>query len=125
MLRDCSGPGKYKEDMTNIKIAIFNKNYPADKLTADEQDHILEEMGRLFRGTPKELPHLRSFILEGGALQYVCADEESGQRLIRVIENHMLGSGTRLKLTYARNLPTLSRWLSGRGTNLPRVLKRC
>jgi hypothetical protein len=63
----------------NIKTAIFNENYPEDKLT-DDKDHILEELGRVFRRTPKgELPHLRSFRLEGGALMSVCADQKSGQ----------------------------------------------
>jgi hypothetical protein len=42
--RDSRGPGSYTEAMTNIKIAVFKENYPEDKLTDDEQDHILEEL---------------------------------------------------------------------------------
>jgi hypothetical protein len=104
--RDSSGPGTCREALTNIKIAILKENYPEDKLTEDDQEHILEELGRVFRGTPKgELPHLKSFRLEGGALMYVCADQQSGQWLIRAIDNHMLGSGARLKATDARNFP--------------------
>jgi hypothetical protein len=33
--RDSSGPGTYKEALTNIKIAIFRLTYPEDKLTDD------------------------------------------------------------------------------------------
>jgi hypothetical protein len=29
---DLSGPGTYKEVLTNIKIAIFKESYPEDKL---------------------------------------------------------------------------------------------
>jgi hypothetical protein len=104
--RDSSGPGTYKEVLTNIKIAIFKENYPEDKVTEDDQEHILEELGRVFCETPKgELPHLRSFRLEGGALMYVCADQQSGQWLIRATDNHRLGSGARLKAMDARKLP--------------------
>jgi hypothetical protein len=42
--------------------------------------------------------------LEGGALIYICANQQSGEWLIRVIDNHRLGSGARLKATDARNL---------------------
>jgi hypothetical protein len=92
--------------LTDTKIAIFKENYPEDKLTEEEQDHILGELGGVFCGTPKgELPHLKSFKLEASALMYVCADQQSGQWLIRAIDNHRLGSGARLKVTYARNLP--------------------
>jgi hypothetical protein len=62
MPRDSSGPGTYEEALTNIKIATFKKNYPEDKLIEDDQDQILDELGRVFCGTPKgELSHLRSF----------------------------------------------------------------
>jgi hypothetical protein len=104
--RDSRGPGTYREALTNIKIAIFKENYPDDKLTKDDRERILEELGRAFRGTPKrELPHLRSFRLEGGALMYVCTNQQSDQWLIRATDNHRLGSGARLKATDARNLP--------------------
>jgi hypothetical protein len=102
--RDSSGPGTYKEVLTNIKIAIIKENHPEDKLTKDEQDQTLDELGRVFCGTPKgELPHLRYFRLEGGALIYVCADQESGQWLTKATDNHRLISGPRLKATDARN----------------------
>jgi hypothetical protein len=51
--RDSWGPGTYKEALTNVKIAILKENYPEEKLTEDEQDLILEELGRVVRGTPK------------------------------------------------------------------------
>jgi hypothetical protein len=35
----------------------------------------------------------------------ICADQQSGQWLIKAIDNHRLGSGARLKATDARNLP--------------------
>ncbi|PNF41280.1 hypothetical protein B7P43_G01460, partial [Cryptotermes secundus] len=67
---------------------------------------ILEALGEVLRRTPKvELPHLKSYRLLGGALIYICADQQSGQWLIRAIDNHRLQSGTRLKATDARNLP--------------------
>jgi hypothetical protein len=73
----------------------------------------------VFRGTTKSvLPHLQSFKLEGSALMYVSADQQSGQWVIRAIDNHRLGSGARLKAMDARNLLKLS----GRRTKLPRVL---
>jgi hypothetical protein len=40
--RDSTGPGNFKEALTNIKIAIFNETYPEDKLTKHDQDNILE-----------------------------------------------------------------------------------
>jgi hypothetical protein len=36
---------------------------------------------------------------------YIYADQQSGQWLIKAIDNHRLGSGARLKATDARNLP--------------------
>jgi hypothetical protein len=75
-------------------------------VTINNQDCILAELGKVLRRTPLgELPHLKSYRLEGGALIYTCADQESGQWLIRAIDNHRLGSGARLKATDARNLP--------------------
>jgi hypothetical protein len=100
------GPGTYKEVLTNIKIAIVKENHPVDKLTKDNQDQTLDELGRVFHGTPKrELPHLRSFRLEGGALIFVCADQVSGQWLIKAIDKQRLVSEARLNATDARNLP--------------------
>jgi hypothetical protein len=40
--RGLSGPGTYKEALTNIKIAIFKESYPEDKLNEDDQKYILE-----------------------------------------------------------------------------------
>jgi hypothetical protein len=75
-----SGPRTHKEALANMKIAIFKENYPEDKLTEEDQGHILEELERVFCRTLKgELPHLRSFRLEGGALMYVYADQQSVQ----------------------------------------------
>jgi hypothetical protein len=82
------GPGTYKEALTNIKIAIFRKTYPEDKLTEDEQNCVLEVMGEVLRGTPiGELPHLKSYRLQGGALIYLCADQHFGQWLVKAIDN--------------------------------------
>lgn len=103
--RDFSGPGTY-EALTYVKIAIFRETYPEGKITEDDQNCILEELGRVFRATPVgELPHLKSYRLEGGALIYMCANQQSGQWLVKAIDNHMLESGARLKATDARNLP--------------------
>jgi hypothetical protein len=92
--REPSGPGYYKEVLTNIKIAIFKETYPEDKLTKQDQESILEELERLLRGTPTgELPHLNP------------TDQQSGQWLMRSIDTYRLGSGARLKAMDARNLP--------------------
>jgi hypothetical protein len=104
--RDSSRPGTYKEAMTNIKIAIFRKAYPEDKLTEEDQNCILEVLGRVLHRTPiGELPQLKSYRLERGALIYIYADQQSGQWLVKDIDNHRLGTGSRLKATDARNLP--------------------
>jgi hypothetical protein len=104
--RDFSGPGTYKEALTNIKIAIFKEFYHEDKHNEDDQKYVLEELGKVLGRTPlEELPHLKSYRLEGDALIYICADQESGQWLIKAIDNHRLGTGARLKVTDARNLP--------------------
>jgi hypothetical protein len=61
----------------------------------------------VLRRTPiGELPHLKSYILEGGILLYICADQLSGQWLFKAIVNNRLDSGARLKATDARNLHT-------------------
>jgi hypothetical protein len=36
---------------------------------------------------------------------YICAHQQSGQWLVRAIDNHRLESGARLKVTDARKLP--------------------
>jgi hypothetical protein len=59
----------------------------------------------VLRRTPTgELPHLKSYRLEGGALIYICADQQSGQWPVKAIDNPRLGTGVRLKATDARNL---------------------
>jgi hypothetical protein len=66
----------------------------------------LAELGKVLRRNPLgELPHIKSYRLERGALIYTCADQQSGQWLIRAIDKHRLGSGARLKETDAWNLP--------------------
>jgi hypothetical protein len=73
MPRDSKGPGIYKEALTNIKVAIFRETYPEDKLIEDDQNSILEVVGEALRRTQiGELPHLKSYRLEGGALIYIC-----------------------------------------------------
>jgi hypothetical protein len=92
--------------LTNIKIAIFKETYPEDKLNEDDQTYILEELGKVLRRTPtEEPPHLKSYRLEGGTLIYRCADQQSGHWLVKAIDNHRLGTGARLKVTDATNLP--------------------
>jgi hypothetical protein len=86
-----TGPGTYKEALTNIKIAIFKETYPADKLNEDDQTSILEALGEVLRRTPiAELQYLKSYRQEGGALIYLCADQQSGQWLIKAIDYHRL-----------------------------------
>jgi hypothetical protein len=104
--RDSRESGTFMKVLTNIKIAIFKENYPEDKLTKDEQDHILAELGRVFHGTTKgELPHLTSFRLEEGTFTKVHAHKQSAQWLIKATDNHRLASGARLKTMDARKFP--------------------
>jgi hypothetical protein len=115
--RDSSGPGYYKEALTNIKIAIFKETYSEDKLREDVQESNLEELGRVLRGTPTELPHLKSYRLEGGAHThthiyiyiYICGDQQSGQWLIRATDNYRLGSGARLNAMVPGTSPSQSK----------------
>ena len=50
--RDSREPWAYKEVLTNIKIATFKQAYPDDKLTEDNRNSILKELGRELCGTP-------------------------------------------------------------------------
>jgi hypothetical protein len=52
-----------------------------------------------------EIPHLKTYRLEGGALIYTCGDQQSGKWHIETIDNSRLESGARLKETDASNLP--------------------
>jgi hypothetical protein len=53
--------------LTNIRITIFRQTYPENNITEDDQNYILEELGRVLRGDPvRELPHLKSYTLERG-----------------------------------------------------------
>jgi hypothetical protein len=69
------GPGTYKEALTNF-IAIFRESYPEDRIMEDDRGSILEILGEALRSTPLvELPRLKSYRLEGGALIYMCVDQ--------------------------------------------------
>jgi hypothetical protein len=71
----------------------------------EDQNYILEELARMFHGTPVgELPHINSYRPEGGTLIYVCADLQSGQWLVKTIDSHKIGS-----ITNAENLPKPAR----------------
>jgi hypothetical protein len=86
-------------------MAIFREIYPEDKLTEDDKNCILEILGEVLCGTPiGELPHMKSYRLEGGALICICANQQSGQWLVKAIGNYRLESGARLKATDARNI---------------------
>jgi hypothetical protein len=96
--RDDKVPGTYKEALTSFRIPIFRETYPEDKIMEEDQDSILDILGETLHRTPlEELPRLKSYRLEGGALIYTCVDQQSGQWLIETIDNHRLGSGGRLK----------------------------
>jgi hypothetical protein len=87
-------------------MAIFKELYPEDRLNEDDQWSILDVLGEVLHKTPvEELPQLKSYRLEGGALIYISADQQSGQWLSKAINNHRLKTGTMLKVTEARNLP--------------------
>jgi hypothetical protein len=74
---DSRRPGTYKEALTNIKIVIFRETFPEDKLNEGDQNSILEVLGEVLSRTPiGELPHLKSFRLEGGHL-FICTPTNS------------------------------------------------
>jgi hypothetical protein len=84
--------------LTNIRVAILNENYPEDKLSEEDQELILDRITGAFRTTPKgNLPQLRSYRLEGGALMYICAYQQSGQWLKNAMHGHKLRQGTTLR----------------------------
>jgi hypothetical protein len=92
--------------LTNFKVAIFRETYPEDRVREEARDSILESLGEALRRTPLgELLRLKSYRLEGGALIYLCVDPQSGQWLIRAVDNNELGSRGKLKATEAKNLP--------------------
>jgi hypothetical protein len=87
-------------------MAIFKELSPEDKINEDDQQCILDVLGKMLCRSPvEELPHHKSYTLEGSAFIYICADQQSGQWLSKAINNHRLETGTRLKVTEARNLP--------------------
>jgi hypothetical protein len=58
-------PGTYQETLTNIQRAIFKETYPEDELNEEDQNYILEKLGRvLCRIATGELPHLKFYRLE-------------------------------------------------------------
>jgi hypothetical protein len=60
----------------------------------------------VLRRTPTgELPYLKDRI-KGGALIYICTDQQSVQWLVKAIDKQRLGTGARLKATDTRNLRT-------------------
>jgi hypothetical protein len=70
-----SEPGNYKEVLTNTDSYLQGDIL---KLTEHNQESILKKLGRVLRGTPIELPHLKSYRLEGGALiVYKCESTSS------------------------------------------------
>jgi hypothetical protein len=69
----------------------------------EDQNCILEELDKVFRGIPLELPYLKSYRWERGALIYVCANKQSGQWLIKATDNQRMVSGVKLRATNAKN----------------------
>jgi hypothetical protein len=89
--RDDQVPGSYKEALDNFKISIFRETYPEDRITEEDRDSILEILGEELSRTPlAELPRLKSYRLDGGAIIYTCVDQQSGHWLIKTIDNHGL-----------------------------------
>jgi hypothetical protein len=84
--RDSSEQGTYKEALTNIRIAIFRETYPEDKLNEEDQNYILEELGRVLRRTSTgELPHLKSYRLEGGHLSVYVPTNSLDNGLLKLL----------------------------------------
>jgi hypothetical protein len=50
--RDPTEPGNFKVALTITNIAIFKETYSEDKLAEHDQDNILQEVGKAFRGNP-------------------------------------------------------------------------
>jgi hypothetical protein len=90
----------------------------------EDQNYILEELAWMFHRTLiGELPHLKSYRPAGGALIYVCADLQSGQWLVKAIDNHRIGSRARLRVTNAKNLPKPVRIALRTRNKLPKARK--
>jgi hypothetical protein len=84
-LRNSSGPRTYKEALTDVKTAIFMETYPEGKITEDNQNYIIEELARVFCGAA----HLKSYRWEGGALIYLCTNQQSGQWLVKATDKNL------------------------------------
>jgi hypothetical protein len=50
MPRDLMGPGTYREAVMNVRIAVLKDDYPVGELSEEEQDLILADNGRDFKG---------------------------------------------------------------------------
>jgi hypothetical protein len=50
--RGLSGPGKFMEALTNLKIAIFEETYPEEKLNEEDQNYIMEELTKVLHRAP-------------------------------------------------------------------------
>lgn len=71
MAQELQRTREYKEELRNMKIALFKENRPQDMLTEDNQDQILKGCSL---GLQKENSH--SSRLERGA-QFMCAPTNS------------------------------------------------
>jgi hypothetical protein len=54
---------------------------------------------------------MKSYTLKGGALMYICTNQQSGQWLIRATDNHRLESGARMRDKVAQTLDKLPKWI--------------
>jgi hypothetical protein len=76
MPRDSRGPETSRVVLTNTKIGIFKENYHEDKLIENEEDLILEELGRVICGTPRDVRvcvcvHLTNKLVNGSSVPLI------------------------------------------------------
>jgi hypothetical protein len=116
-------PGTYKEALTNIKIAIFKETYREDKLNEDDQNYILEELGKVLHRTPiGELSHVMSYRLKGGAVIYRCADQQFHCNYKSQVKFSSHSLITFFAISAAANFKDLTRFSSNYCSILPATL---
>jgi hypothetical protein len=83
-----TGPGIYREALTNVRIAILKENYPQDRLSKEDQELILAKTMGILNNTQGRTPATQILQTGRGALMYVCADQWPCESLIQAINGH-------------------------------------
>jgi hypothetical protein len=112
-----TGPGIYREALTNVRIAILKENYPQDRLSKEDQVLILAKTTGILNNTQGRTPATQILQTGRGALMYVCADQWSCESLIQAINGHQP------KAMNAKDLLKLVKMALRTRNNSPKILR--